>query len=292
MKKFLVFSLLLMLATGVAVAETTYSKALEERAIQGDADAMLELSTCYRFAMGVNKDLDWANYWLECAAKAGSTKALTVLTSLGDAGTGLKDSKRRELDAIVQRERQKIDDDDDDVAINYDTYNDALVRRAQRGEARAQNDLGVCYHDGKGVTQNYSQAMYWYRKAADQDYYYAQYNLGVCYYYGLGVTTDYYQAVYWYRKAANQGYADAQCNLGYCYHHGKGVTTDYSQAVYWYRKAADQGYALAQNNLGACYENGEGVTKDVDQAIEWYRKAAKKGNTTAQGNLKRLGRSW
>ena len=131
MKKSLLTLFFALLVSMTAWAETTYSKALEEKAIKGDADAMLELSTCYRFAMGVKKDIDWANYWLECAAKAGSTKALTVLTSLGDNGTGLKDAKRRELDSIVQRERQKLQNDDDDIAIDYSTYNDALYRKAQ-----------------------------------------------------------------------------------------------------------------------------------------------------------------
>ena len=88
MKKTILTLFLAMLVAVTAMADVTYSKALEERAIKGDADAMLELSNCYRFAMGVKKDLDWANYWLERSAKAGSTKALTVLTSLGDMGTG------------------------------------------------------------------------------------------------------------------------------------------------------------------------------------------------------------
>ena len=326
MKKFLVFSLLLMLATGVAVAETTYSKALEEKAIKGDADAMLELSTCYRFAMGVTKNLDWANYWLECAAKAGSTKALTVLTSLGDVVTGLSDAKRRELDSKVQKERQKLDDNS--TTIDYSTYNDALVRRAQGGEAKAQKILGDCYFFSKGVTQNYNQAAYWWRKAAEQDYTEAQFNTGWCYEKGNGVTQDYSQAVYWYRKAADKNYASAQGNLGICYEYGYGVTKDYYQAVYWYRKAAEQGNKNAQNCLGECYYNGEGVSKDYYQAIywfrksanqdyptaqawmgycyekgygtsidmstavEWYRKAAKQGNEFSQKALTRLGYSW
>ncbi len=76
-----------------------------------------------------------------------------------------------------------------------------------------------------------------------------QFNLGIMYGNGEGVALDDRQAVYWYRKAADQGYADAQFNLGNGYYNGKGVTKDYKQAVYWYRKAADQGNARAQFNL-------------------------------------------
>jgi TPR repeat protein len=48
---------------------------------------------------------------------------------------------------------------------------------------------------------------------------------------------DYTQAVAWYRKAAEQGYAAAQASLGNLYSFGWGVTKDYTQAVAWYWKA-------------------------------------------------------
>ncbi|HEM9355462.1 TPA: sel1 repeat family protein, partial [Streptococcus agalactiae] len=49
------------------------------------------------------------------------------------------------------------------------------------------------------------------------------YNLGVRYDNGRGVRQDYTQAVQWYRKAAEQGLADAQYNLGMMYANGQGV---------------------------------------------------------------------
>ena len=52
----------------------------------------------------------------------------------------------------------------------------------------------------------------------------AQYNLGVCYANGQGVAKDAVEAVKWYRKAAEQNFAEAQCNLGVCYYAGEGVT--------------------------------------------------------------------
>ena len=108
------------------------------------------------------------------------------------------------------------------------------------------------------------------------------------YYYGRnGKTQDYAEAVKWWRKAADQGDAEAQLSLGICYKNGQGVTQDYAEAVKWYRKAADQGHAWAQNNLGVCYYNGQGVTKDLDKAKELWRKAAAKGNQFAKNNLKK-----
>ena len=60
---------------------------------------------------------------------------------------------------------------------------------------------------------------------------------GEKYYYGNGVTQDYTQAVYWYRKAAEQGHAIAQNNLGNMYENGLGVPKDKILARYWYEKA-------------------------------------------------------
>ena len=50
---------------------------------------------------------------------------------------------------------------------------------------------------------------------------------------------NYTEAVKWYRKAAEQGMAEAQYNLGVCYEYGEGVTKDADEAVTWYKKAAD-----------------------------------------------------
>ena len=288
MKKTIITFIFALLVSMAAWAETTYSKALEEKAIKGDADAMLELSTCYRFAMGVKKDIDWANYWLECAAKAGSTKALTVLTSLGDNGTGLRDAKRRELDSIVQRERKKFQNDDDPT-IDYSTYNDALYRKAQGGNAKAQSALGDCYYYGYGVDEDETQAVYWYRKAAEQGDASGQNMLGFCYRRGTGIDQNDDKAYYWYRKSAEQDHPVGQNNLGFCYFSGVGVAQDYSQALYWYRKSADQNNAMAIFNLGYCYEYGYGVSKDMSQALYLYRKAADLGNSSAQDALTRLG---
>ena len=68
----------------------------------------------------------------------------------------------------------------------------------------AQNLLGIFYLDGTGVQQNYSQALYWFEKAAIQNDPDAQYNLGRLYYEGKGVPQDYAQAHYWLKKAADQ----------------------------------------------------------------------------------------
>ncbi len=51
----------------------------------------------------------------------------------------------------------------------------------------------------------------------------AQGVLGDCYQYGWFVEKDYTKAVAWYEKAAEQGNAAAQRSLGWCWSQGKGV---------------------------------------------------------------------
>ena len=83
------------------------------------------------------------------------------------------------------------------------------------------------------------------------------YNIGWDYYYGRnGKQTDYSEAVEWFRKAAEQGYADAQIYLGNCYYNGWCVPQDYSEAVKWYRKAAEQGNEYAKEQLQRLKEMG------------------------------------
>jgi len=160
-----------------------------------------------------------------------------------------------------------------------------LLKKAEQGDALAQVDLGLDYERGKGVPQDYDEAVKWFRKSADQGHPQGQYKLARMYERGKGVERDYQKARELYRKAADQGYAPAQVSLGYMYEKAEGVPRDYVEAVKWYRKAAEQGNALGQNNLGVMYRKGQGVAQDHVEAVKWYRKSAEQGNSFGQANL-------
>ncbi len=145
---------------------------------------------------------------------------------------------------------------------------------ANKGDAQAQNNLGLMYAKGLGVPQDDKQAMSWFRKAAEKGDAEAQNNLGLTYVKGLGVPQDDKQAVSWFRKAAEEGYAEAQDNLGAMYANGRGVSQDYKQAAAWFRKAAEKGSARAQIHLASLYEKGLGVPQDYAEAKKWYGLAA------------------
>ena len=86
-------------------------------------------------------------------------------------------------------------------------YSPELVKKAEVGDATAQHDLGTCYYYGKGVPQDYKEAVKWYRKARTSP---SQYKLGLCYENGNGVPKDEKEALDLYKKSADQNYEDAK----------------------------------------------------------------------------------
>ena len=164
-------------------------------------------------------------------------------------------------------------------------YSEALKKfksLAERGDARAQFQLGGMYSLGHGVRQDWAEAVKWVRKAAEQGNVQAEYLLGLSYRSGMGVPKDYSEAFTWFRKAGDQGEPDAEFELGRMYQNGEGVSQDFAEAVKWFWKSAEQGDAWGQFGLGGMYERGEGVAKDYAEAAKWYRKAAEQGHSAVQ----------
>jgi len=125
---------------------------------------------------------------------------------------------------------------------------------------------------------DYATALREWKPLAEQGDASAQLNLGVMYHNGKGVPKDDREAVKWFRLAAEQGNAPAQSLLGLMYDEEEGVPKDDKEAVKWYRLAAEQGLADAQFNLGFMYGKGEGVPKDYVEAYKWGNLAAANGN--------------
>ncbi len=142
--------------------------------------------------------------------------------------------------------------------------------------AEASDDelLVMLLGHGQDTPQDYTEAVKWYRKAAEGGHAEAQIKLAGCYSIGQGVAKDATEAAKWYRKAAEQNYIYAQFKLGWCYANGEGVTTDEVEAVKWFRKAVEQNHVGAQCNLGICYEYGLGVPEDFVEAYKLYKLAA------------------
>ena len=103
----------------------------------------------------------------------------------------------------------------------------------------------------------------------------AQYNIGVCYSNGIGgVIKDKIESAKWIRIAAESGHSQAQYILGNDYANGRGVTKDPIEAIKWYKKSAIQGNGYGFFCLGSAYYRGKGVSKDIVEAYAHYQIAA------------------
>ena len=100
---------------------------------------------------------------------------------------------------------------------------------AEQGNVKAQHRLG--------------QVIYWSARVAEYD------GRVTCYANDAGIEQSYEQAIYWFTKAAEQDYPQAQCSLGLFYAEGKGAEQNYEQAEYWWQKAAERGLLDAIENL-------------------------------------------
>jgi len=244
----------------------------------------------------------------------------------GDAFVGARYSEE-----TLTRAPDYINDSDRfHAAINsldkkeFATAHQLFFDLAEKGVAEAQINLGMMFEDGQGVSQDFNEAIRWYRLAADQGLTKAQEKLNFLlksksqgnlqsssidsksnY---VNVTSDeirddssvsrrFHTALSAFNKKefdtayqlffelADKGIAEAQINLGMMFENGQGVPQDYGKAVRWYRHAADQGLIKAQYNLGLMYAYGKGVDKDPIEAIKWYRLAVDQGLIQAQTAL-------
>jgi len=162
------------------------------------------------------------------------------------------------------------------VANSGIAQNPTLIKKAEKGDVESQYLVGVdCFKKGKPY---YKEAVYWFQKAAWQDYKAAYIELAYCYENGFGVEKNDSMAVEYFKLAAPYSNGNVQCDLAYHYEKGIGTSVNYTEAFYWYKKAALQGSVIAMNNLASLYRYGEGVKKDEKQSFYWQKKAAEQGD--------------
>jgi len=89
-------------------------------------------------------------------------------------------------------------------AIEAATF-DQLRHMAEKGNAEAQNALGLRYAQGDGVKLNEREAVRWFSKAAEQGNVAAQSKLGAFYYSGRGIPPDTNKAYFWMVVASLSG---------------------------------------------------------------------------------------
>jgi hypothetical protein len=163
---------------------------------------------------------------------------------------------------------------------------------AEKGDAKAQYNLGLMYSRGDGVKQNFNEALKWYRLSAEQGFAEAQYNMGVILLRPEWVKADYEESINWYTKAAEQGHLRSQVALGVAYLRGEVVQYDPVAAQRWFMIASEQDDKEAQFDLASMYLELEGPDRNMVLGYMWllistdYGKPQVKPNYSAEKRIR------
>jgi localization factor PodJL len=157
----------------------------------------------------------------------------------------------------------------------------SLRLAAANGDASAEFQVAARYAEGKGVQQNFQEAVKWYRRSAGRGFALSQYRLGTLHERGLGVEKDVRRAQVWYQRAASLDNVKAMHNLAVLAAGSGSGQPDYATAAHWFTQAANRGLADSQFNLAILYQNGLGVNQDDEAAYKWFSLAALSGDAEA-----------
>lgn len=148
-------------------------------------------------------------------------------------------------------------------------------------------ELANKFYEGRGTVQDYNQAFYWYKKAAEQEHVEAERMLAFMYYNAQGTIKNVDAAIYWNKKAANNGSFYAWEQLGHIYQEQQ----NYTEALYCFKKAVENPLTkrYAQYRIGFIYHYGLGVPMDIAEAKRWYKLSADNGYDVAIKKLEELG---
>jgi len=175
-------------------------------------------------------------------------------------------------------------------------------RAAERGNARAQFDLGLMYANGNGVEKNEALALMWFNRASQNNFAKAlnlqkvavtnetvQNNfhktLTVPRVSAINETSQKFKFAY---AAAKRGDARAQFDLGMMYQKGDGVSKNEQLAFNYFHKAARNNSVEAKFQMGLNFAKGRGVRKQAQLAKYWFKLAAKAGHPQAMAHLASL----
>ncbi|KAF9922884.1 hypothetical protein FBU30_006981 [Linnemannia zychae] len=228
---------------------------------QGYAEAQRRVGHMYSKGSGIQQDYKKAMLWNFKAAHQGNAIAWYNIGCMYYYGEG--------------------------VSQDYSQAMIWFLKAADGALVGYQCNLGVLKCNNQDNLQS-PQTAGWCLRVDSQGHRRTRYYLGVMYHKGQGVAQDYSQAMIWYQKSAELELAIAQRSIGAMYLKGQGTPKDYSLALKWFLKAAKQGDAEAEHSIGSLCENGRGVPKDHSEAMKWYQKAMDHNHKSAKFKLDRL----
>lgn len=164
---------------------------------------------------------------------------------------------------------------------------------AEAGSAEATQRVGWHYYWGRGVPENWPEAMRWWRQAAIGGSCDAMNGIAAMLTDPKHGPVDLAEAARWYRIAAESDLAcgnGATVALASLYAKGGGnLPRDYGQALKYLLASVERGNPVAAMQIGFYYENGLGTPVNKAEALKWFDRAGYSSVAAARAELARLG---
>jgi TPR repeat protein len=259
-------------AKDYAQAMAWYQKA----AAQGHPVAQFYIGGMYENGLGVAKDETQAFSWYQKAAAQGSADAKAAIARL-EAPKPPEDLTKLDLATLMQRANAGDPAAETEMGHRYSGGANTLSFSGKTGEkpipaggfsSDDQAEVGQFLGLDMKIEQRNSQALFWYQKAAAQNYPPAIERLGYM------SEDNKAQAMSYFQKAAAMGNSTANVDIGIIYIGGFDAPQDIAKGMTYLQKAAAQGNASANYLIGAMYFYGSGVNQDSALGLSLVRKAA------------------
>lgn len=163
------------------------------------------------------------------------------------------------------------------IGLCQTPYSKELLAKAQKGDPKAQYEIGLAIGLGNSIEENVETGVKWIEKSAIQGYLDAVITMGdLC-----CEKNDYLKAAKWYKIASDNGDSHSMFRIATFYGIGRGVEKDKRKSAFYMQQAAEKGHIRAMNMLGMYYAEGFGIERNWEKCFYWTQKAANNGHEGA-----------
>ena len=166
---------------------------------------------------------------------------------------------------------------DQDQSKGWAAAEGGLRVLADKGNAAAQYNLGLCLATGMGVKKKRRNGLEYLRMATAQGHVRAMVALADLLVADPLPPQDWTEAARLYRQASEAGEPSGQFHFGVCLKDGKGVPADLTEAARVLKLAAGKNHAGAMAELAELLLEGKGVPQDEAAGARYAKQAADKG---------------
>lgn len=235
---------------------------LNKAAMQGDAQAQVDLGVDYLKGTMTGRDDTKAFQWFMAAAKQGVAQAQRSVGVMYLQGQG--------------------------TTTNFSAANEWLEKASAQNEPEALFDSGLLYFQGNGVPRDTQRALSYVLKSVIRGFEEGLVFIGLDYMTGNDVPKNINMARQLWQEAARTGNPEAQDDFGKTFLINGDTPPDYQKANYWISRSAAQGFAPGETDLGILFQEGWGGQKDEAEALKWFFLADAQGSQEAHDRKEEL----